>query len=76
MKKIWGAILAVLGLISIYFAGRRWGFKKAKLEGLEREEDLLNDVAEKELEVKRSKPIVERVDDVRERIRTRRGGTG
>lgn len=74
MKKIWAAILAIFGLVSIYFAGKRFGFKKAKLESLDREEELLNEAAEAELAAKRSKPIVERVNDVRERIRTRRGG--
>ena len=76
IKVIFAIALAVFGLVAVFITGRRGGYKKGQLEGIEREEDLLNEVADKKLEAKRNKPIVNRINDTRDRIlqRRREGG--
>ena len=74
MKEIIAlVVLAIIGLF-VHQQGKKVGAREAQVENLEEKEDLLNEVANKELEVKQSLPIVDRLRELRERIRGRRGG--
>ena len=76
MKGWLAAVLAaILGAVFFYRKGNTEGARDARVEGLEEKEELLNEIADKELEVKLAEPLGDRLSGLRDRIGRRRGGS-
>jgi hypothetical protein len=72
-KEIIAIIIAAVLLFFTHREGQKSGAKKEKVKGLEVKEGMLNEIAEKDLEIVQSKPILDRLAAIRDRIRRRQG---
>lgn len=72
-KEIIAIILAAVLLFFTHREGQKSGAKKEKVNSLEAKEGMLNEIADKDLEIIQSKPILDRIAAIRDRIRRRQG---
>jgi len=72
-KELVALVIAAIGLFFVHRQGVKHGEREAQLDNLEEKEDLLNEITAKELEATQSKPILDRISGIRDRILRRRG---